>query len=159
MHEDPEWIRDLHALHAEGGTASQSSGPRAAREEHAVHKRTVRQQAVHGEPRRRCAGRDKQTDRQARTSSSPLTTSTCAKPADSENMTEMEERMIPRQAARRQRLKSRTTRCMIETASEKSGPTVGEKNLEEQCQQQAEKSGPTAGEKSNHCGKERTYSC
>ena len=46
------------------------------------------------------------------------------KPANSTNMTEM----IPRQEARRQRLRSRTTRRVIETANEKSGPTAGEKS-------------------------------
>ena len=48
-------------------------------------------------------------------------TSTCVKPLDSKNMTVMEDWMILRQAAKRcMRPRSRTTRCMIEAAIEKS---------------------------------------
>ena len=61
------------------------------------------------------------------------------KPANSTNMTEM----MSRQESRRQRLRSRTTRRVIETAKEKSGPTAGEKI------------GPTAGEKSNANSRQR----
>ena len=44
----------------------------------------------------------------------PTTTSICVKPADTANMTGM----IPRQDARRQRLRCRTTRCMIEVQND-----------------------------------------
>ena len=51
--------------------------------------------------------------------------------------------MILRQEARRQRLRSRTTRCMIEVQNDAMGDRA------------SEKSGPTAVEKSNHYGTER----
>ena len=62
----------------------------------------------------------RQTERRDRHAAAAATmmTSTCVKPARLVNTTEKEIWMITRQEARRQRLKSRTMRCMIEVQSD-----------------------------------------
>ena len=112
----------------------------------------------------------RQTDNVMQPAAAPMT-STCVTAADSENMAETEERMIQRQEARRERLKSRTTRCMIQTAKEKSGPPAGEKEqiqreradpqrVKEHSQLQArERATPNAGNVDDTSGDAHTQRC
>ena len=113
----------------------------------------------------------RQTDNVMQPAAAPMM-SACVTAADSEKMAETEERMIQRQEARRERmLKSRTTRCMIETAKEKSGPTAGEKGqikreiadpqrVKEHSQLQArERATPKAGNVDDTSGDAHTQRC
>ena len=89
---------------------------------------------------------DRHTDKNDKQpAAAPRTTSTCVKPADSENTTKMEE-MIPRKEARRQRPRSSTTRCMREVHSDSIHDRNTEcKELRRADPQRVKRAMPTAG--------------
>ena len=112
VHEDQERITDLHALYAEGATAGQSSRPRAAREGACCTHANSSQQFMerHDDVAQGVDRRDRQEAR-----SSTADDEYFREASRLENKTEKEnEETFQRQGARRQRLRSRTTRCMIE---------------------------------------------